>query len=177
LYPILQIRKNDFAPVQSYLSWSRFVQPTDCKLVCVFASSNKRFDGFERGILLPHKMFSGRFPLRNGRVVYLFDLSTYKYDWDLFLRGKYSRLSIGTKQSIRNYFGTDTPEFAYMDTYIFPDKHFNRYSELLYDSDEQNDGLKVLTAVGELCDPFDSARETFKGHVHLFTGNLKVNSW
>jgi hypothetical protein len=91
--------------------------------------------------------------VNDEKVVYVFDLNTYKEDYDLFLEGHYSQLSDDAKQMMMDYYGIHTPEWVFIDSYLFPENYFSRYAEIL-DVDED-----MLIKVGELCSKYDCDKE------------------
>ena len=82
-----------------------------------------------------------------------FDFSDLKEDWNYFLDGKYSKLKIELRRKILAYFQNNSGNFMYVESYLFPEKHFKKYSELL-DVDES-----LLKSVGELCNKPDLQKE------------------
>ena len=86
--------------------------------------------------------------------MYTFDFSDMVHDWKLLLQGSYSKMNKKTKLQIRNFFEKDSGNYMYVDSYLFPDRYFEVYSELLGTTEEQ------LRAVGELCSPPDFDKET-----------------
>jgi hypothetical protein len=57
------------------------------------------------------------------------------------------------KRKIRDHFDKNGSNFMYMDSFLFPEKYFNIYSELLGISEE------TLRDVGELCTIPDMEKE------------------
>jgi hypothetical protein len=57
------------------------------------------------------------------------------------------------KRKIRDHFDKNGSNFMYMDSFLFPEKYFNIYSELLGVNEE------VLMEVGELCTKPDMEKE------------------
>lgn len=168
LYPVLGIRKGSYtSPIQTYTSWEDKIKHTDQKLLCVYDSSSKGFPAFQRDILFNHPMFEDILPVTPERTIIQFDFSMYADDWKHFLAGKYSKLSTRLKQSVRNYFGPMTAEYAYMESFLFPEKYFNLYTELLYAPNDVAEGYETLKSVGELINPLDLEKETLKIPVQI----------
>jgi hypothetical protein len=86
--------------------------------------------------------------------VYIFDYSRHAEDWDWFLKGKYSKMSRIYKRRIMDFYGSYSPNFAYVESFLTPAKYFEIYSEIL--------GIHVdeLKKVGELCSIPDMKLET-----------------
>ena len=157
LFPALGIKRTSkFAPSGTYLSVEGLVSPEDVKLVCSFPDDDsEEFKTFERHFLLSNPMFAKVVPIK-GYKLYLFDFKVYREDWKYFLRGKYSKLSTSLKRAIRNYYGEESSEYKYIETFLYPHKYFNTYSKLL------DVNIKTLQDIGELCDPCNLDRENLK---------------
>lgn len=154
LYPALGIRRDaPIVPTQTYISYGDRIHPQDCKLLVYYESTKYPFYMFSKKKLWSHPMFVSSFRWEKGGVVYIFDFENMMEDWDYFLQGRYSQLSPGLKQSIRNYFGPTSNEYAYMDSFLFPEKYYDTYAELF--------GLDVeaLREGAELTDAFDRIKE------------------
>ena len=106
LWPLLMIpRKVGFRPLRTFIR-DPFLKITeaDCKIVAVFPTNNSTMFGeFEELTLLSSPFYSNFYETAN-LLVYIFDLSPYKADFDLFLQGKYSEFSINTKGLINDYY-------------------------------------------------------------------------
>ena len=94
-------------------------------------------------------------PLDNNKIAYVFDMNQIAYDYDLFMQGKYSQFSKNAKKNLSDYYGIHTPEWVYIESFIFPKKYFKQYAEIL-----EMDVI-VLQEVGELCNKQDTQKETF----------------
>ena len=81
-------------------------------------------------------------------------------DYDHVVHGRYSKLSKLTKSKIRDFYGYGSPEWAYMEGFLFPEKHITTYSKIL-DVDEQH-----IRFTGELCDKPNLDKETLKTNLH-----------
>ena len=63
------------------------------------------------------------------------------------------KINTELKHSILNYFAKSSGNYVYIESYLFPDKYFNRYAELLGVTEE------FLKSVGELCSKPDLEKE------------------
>jgi hypothetical protein len=90
--------------------------------------------------------------------IYVFDFSSYASDWDHLIAGRYSKMSLKTKQTVLDYFERYSGNYIYMHSFLFPNKWFKRYAEILDVSEE------LLIEVGELCDKPDWKKELFTIH-------------
>ena len=94
-------------------------------------NDNERFDNF--------------FKLDDSKGVYIFNFKDLKDDYLKITKGKYSQLSNRYKQKILEFFKHHRAHHAYIESYLYPDKYFTMYSDLL------NVKVEVLKEVGELC--------------------------
>jgi hypothetical protein len=67
-------------------------------------------------------------------------------------------MSLKTKQTVLDYFERYSGNYIYMHSYLFPNKWFKRYAEILDVPEE------LLIEVGELCDKPDWKKELFAIH-------------
>jgi len=155
VYPLLGIKKGlSVTPVQTYFGWNDYVKPEDMKLVAVFHErTDQDYLNFEKNILLKHNRLSDYIKLNDTEVLYTFDFSDMKDDWMHLINGRYSKMNPTVKRKIRDHFDKNGSNFMYMDSFLFPERYFNIYSELLGISEE------VLKEVGELCTIPDMEKE------------------
>jgi len=163
LFPLLGIKKSSpFTPVGSFLSLTGIVEPEDMVLVVVYnKDESERFRAFETMMLLDNPMFQEKYQT-NDKYIYLFNYSMHQNDWFNFLMGKYSKLSTQLKRSIKLYYGETSVQYQYMDSYLYPQKYFDKYAELL------GIEVKILKKLGELCDSWDVEKETLTIPVEQF---------
>ena len=95
-------------------------------------------------------------PLDDGRVIYIFDFNPVAADFNAFLNGKYSKLSNNAKKLLTSYHGIHTPEWVYIESFLFPAKYYKEYAKILKVNED------MLKEVGELCNKYDPSRETCK---------------
>lgn len=157
LYPALGIKKsNKFTPLNTYLAVKGAIGAEDSKLICTFKKDDsKDFELFEINMLLENPLFLKKIELEEI-LLYVFDFQIYQNDWFNFILGKYSRLSNVLKRAIKNYYGPNSVEYEYMDSYLHPEEYFSLYSNLL---DVEATSLKQI---GELCDACDVEKETLE---------------
>jgi hypothetical protein len=86
-------------------------------------------------------------------LVVVFNFSDLEDDWMNFINGKYSKINIKTKRKILEFFDKRSGNYAYVESYLFPEKHFETYARIL-----QVD-IDMLQSVGELCDKPDLNKE------------------
>jgi hypothetical protein len=156
LYPLLGFKKDKQPrPVQTYLSWAGTAYDySSRKLICVYKNTeDEKWKTFEREYLITHKMLDMCVPLDNDQIVYIFDFNSMADDYDAFLEGKYSQMSSHAKKMLGNYYGVHTPEWVYIESFVFPHKYFKQYAEILGMDEE------FMRSVGELCDRVNKEKE------------------
>lgn len=154
LFPALGISKINTPPTQTFLSLDDMIKPTDRKLVCLFEHSETlKYEEFENTLLYGNNLYCDSHVVPGQSSLYIFNFDEHREDWDRFLKGQYSKFSPEFKLVIKNYYGESTPEYAYIDTYLFPEKYFDLYSTLL------DVNLSIIKTTGELCNKYDEEKE------------------
>ena len=155
LFPALGISKRNISPLQTYMALDGRYTPADRKLICLFDHEESlKYEQFENTLLFGNPLYHDSIITPGKPSLYIFNFEVYKDDWDTFLTGRYSQLSPELKSMIKNYYGDGTKEYEYIDTYLFPNKYFDLYSQLL---DVRREHIEQ---VGELCDQYDLEKET-----------------
>lgn len=156
LYPALGIKKSPFTPLGTYMSIEDKINPEEIKLICTFKeSATTEWQLFENQMLTENPLFVEKIQSKDFNV-YVFDLSPYESDFFNVIMGKYSKISTVLKRAIKAFYGEKSAEYKYIETYLYPEKHFETYANLL-----QVD-VETLKSIGELCDPCDLGKETLK---------------
>lgn len=157
MYPLLGIVRGNVIPDEVYFSISDKYKPQDRKLVLVYdPKMDLKYETFKEDSLVNHKLLLEWFEDHNGNEIFVFDMSAFASDWDLFLAGKYSQMSLDVRSQILNFFEKKSANFAYLQSFLFPEKWFKRYAEILDVSEA------LLKEVGELCDKPNVEKEQFK---------------
>lgn len=147
MYPLLGIERGNITPEEVYLSINDKYKPQDRRLVLLYdPRMDVKYEKFKNERLLDHKLLIEQFEDQNGKEAFVFDMSVFAQDWDLFLLGKYSQMSLKVRKEILNFFEKNSGNYIYVHSYLFPEKWFNRYAEILDVSES------LLKEVGELCD-------------------------
>jgi len=156
LYPSLGIKKGNFTPINTYLSIEGLMNVEDVRLICCFKKlESVSFKKFEDTMLLGNPLFLSKINYEDFNI-YVFTLEIYESDFFNVILGKYSSLSQMLKKAIKEYFGEKSLEYSYIETYLYPEKFYDKYSELL------DVKVSTLKKIGELCDPADLEKETLK---------------
>jgi hypothetical protein len=98
-------------------------------------------------------------PLNDEQLLFTFEFSDLKDDWNKFINGKFSELNQELKRKIRDHFDKNSSTYVYVDSYMFPEKYFALYADLLGTSES------LLREVGELCSKPDLEKETLIAEV------------
>lgn len=159
LYPMLNIKKSyKIKPKQTYVSWDGVYNKDSRKLICVYKRdiTSEKWLEFEKDQLIKHPMFETSFTIDDKTIVYIFNFNMYKDDYDYFIKGQYSKLSNYAKQLLGDYYGIHTPEWVFIESYLFPEVYYDKYAEIL------NVDVELLKSVGELCEGYDHEKEHCK---------------
>ncbi len=147
MYPLLGIERGNVVPEQVYSSMSDKYSHRDRKLFLMYdPKMDLKYEIFKEERLVNHKLLLEIIEDQNGNEIFIFDMSSFASDWDLFLVGKYSQMSLKVRNQILNFFDKNSGNYTYIKSYLFPEKWFKRYAEIL-DVPES-----YLKEVGELCD-------------------------
>jgi hypothetical protein len=171
LYPLLDIKRGtSVVPSETYLAWGTSYTTEDMKLICVYTRRNdQEYIQFEKNILLKHNRLCDYVIIDDTTSVFTFDFSDLKQDWYHFINGKYSKMNIDIRRKILTYFAKSSGNYAYIESYLFPDNHFKKYAELL------DVPVALLKSVGELCSKPDMEKEMLMIEVADLE-NLKIIS-
>jgi hypothetical protein len=169
LYPLLGIKRGSAAvPEQTYLSWEGYLRTEDMKLICVYEQRvDTEYKTFEKNVLLKNSRVTDYIEIENNKILVSFDFADLKEDWSNVLNGKYSQLNKDLKYKLLNHFDKYSGNRTYLETYLFPEKYFTLYADLL------NTSESLLREVGELCSPPNLEKENLIAEV-LDLQNKKI---
>lgn len=158
LLPILGLRKAAvYAPLQSYLMWDGMHTLEDERLILTFQHyKEKTWDEYLLNTLMANQMFDEYHELESDVIAISFDLNCISADYRLVLEGKYGQLSKLLKAKIRDYYGYNSAEWAYIETFLYPSRYVGTYSKLLAVDEEH------IKFTGQLCDLPNLDQETLK---------------
>jgi hypothetical protein len=158
----LGLQRGLTAPEEVYFSWEGKYSPEDQKLILVYTNvSGSLYQELKNTKLANHRLLLEIIPTMQDQEIYVFDFSSYASDWDHLIAGRYSKMSLKTKQTVLDYFERYSGNYIYMHSFLFPNKWFKRYAEIL---DVPED---LLVEVGELCDKPDWDKELLRVHTPL----------
>jgi hypothetical protein len=157
MYPLLGIERGNVVPEEVYSSMSDKYTHQDRKLILVYDPKKElKYEVFKEERLLNHKLLHESCEDQNGKEIFIFDMLGFSYDWDLFLKGKYSQMSLEVRNQILNFFAKSSGNHIYVQSFLFTENWFKRYAEIL-DVPEL-----MLKEVGELCDVPNQEKEQLK---------------
>jgi hypothetical protein len=156
LYPLLGFkRKKHPKPAHTFMYWPG-EDVSSCNLYCLYKKDDSEtWKLFEEGHLINHERLERRENIDDDHVVYVFNLADFKNEFDHVINGKYSEFSREAKKRISDYYGVHTPEWVYIESFLFPSKYYAIYAEILGVEEEQ------LKQVAELCPKYNPDKETF----------------
>ena len=148
LYPLLDIKRGtSVVPTETYVSWGDFCSTEDMKLICVYHSrTDAEYINFEKNVLLKHSRLCDYVKADAVTSVFTFDFSDLCDDWNHFINGKYSRMDIIIKRRILDFFDSNSGNYFYVNSYLFPLTNHVVYAELL------DVPVDLIKEVYELCD-------------------------
>ena len=155
LYPLLGLRKGlEYVPADTYICWDKLFDTNDYKLICVYETEKTvDFKNFELKHLKNHSLLDFYHDFGNKQA-YVFDMRPYKYDHMMFAKGHYSKISIGTKNKILQYFGTKGKASDYIESFLNPSGFHEVYAESL------GVNIDLIKEVYEVCSKPDIVKET-----------------
>lgn len=155
LYPLLGIKRGlSVVPKETYIAWEGHYKPEDMKLICVYDyRKDEEYQKIEKNLLLEHNRLSDYKRVKKEAII-VFDFSDLDDNWFHFINGKFSQMEIKVKQKILGFFDVHGGNYAYMHSYLIPEKYYDNYSEILGIDTE------VLKEVVELCDKPNLNKET-----------------
>ena len=158
LLPILGLKKDfKYAPIQSYMQWAGIYKLSDCNLILTYEKSDEpSWNKYLLNTIMANRMFNEYYDIDDETIAVSFDLYSISEDYQYVIDGKYSKLSKQTKSKIREYYGYNSPEWAYMESFLFPERYIPTYSKIL-DVEEEH-----IRFTGELCDLPNLNKETLK---------------
>ena len=154
LYPMLRIPRI-ISPTKTYLFWEDKYGRKDYRLICEYKNFTIDTDRvIEKKNLFAHSMYDN-FYETDDTLIYVFNLVKHKEILDIFIEGKYSQIPKAYKNAILAYYDQDLGTRPYMESFLYPDLHFDTYSDLL------NVDIDIIKTTGELSNKPNLKFETF----------------
>ena len=172
LYPLLDIKKGaTYVPRQTYIAWEDMYSIEDTMFLCVYQTPmNERFQRFIDRFIFSHELFDKYIQLEDKKHLFIFNLKSRKFDFDNFIEGKYSKISLDSKIKILDFFGSNDKVEDYIHSFLSPKDHHEEYAEYL------GVDIESIKEVYELCTPPDIEKETLINNNWILTKVLKENS-
>jgi len=174
LHPALgHKRGSSVTPIETFLTWKDMISLSDMKLVCIHHLRNDdEFMFFEQEHLLNHPLFEDFKEIGDNKAAYIFNFESHAEDFGHVVNGRYSKLSQDLKNKIRDFYGASTANYAFIDSYLYPENYFEAYAELLTVNPADIPSMaNLLNEVGELCNKPDLEKETLKMSVKVLDFN------
>lgn len=165
LYPVLETKKiGTIIPINTFISWTGKYTQDDRKLLCTFKlEGGDKYRDFEKKALIRNELFYDFKEGEGETGIYIFDFTNFAVDWDLFLKGAYSRMKVEVKSRIKRYYNGNNSNSVYVDSFLNPKKYYEIYSHLLNVRESDLRG-------GELCDPPNFQKE----HLNMLVKDLSI---
>jgi hypothetical protein len=172
LYPLLDIKKGaTYVPRQTYIAWEDMYSIEDTMFLCIYQTPmNERFQRFIDRFILSHELFDKYIQLEDKKHLFIFNLKSRKFDFDNFIEGKYSKISLDSKIKILDFFGSNDKVEDYIHSFLSPKDHHEEYAEYL------GVDIESIKEVYELCTPPDIEKETLINNNWILTKVLEENS-
>jgi hypothetical protein len=156
LYPLLGLGRGiEFVPKETFLSWNKQYTTTDYKLICVYNTKRTvKFKNFELKFLTAHSMYETHFDL-GTKQVYIFDMRPFKHDYNMLLKGSYSKFSKGSQVRIMNYFVDKDSISNIIESFFNPSDYHREYAKYL------DVEINQVQNVYEICSKPDLSKENF----------------
>jgi len=159
LYPILGFKKvAQYIPLQVNLAWEGMFSLDDKMLLVSYKKfKDLQWEKYLVETLMANQMFNDFHETEDPNVIVVsFDLKIISEDYDKVLQGKYSEIGKLLKKKIRDFYTYNSPEWAYMESFLFPHDYYGMYGKLLNVEQEH------ILHTGQLCDLPDLDKETLK---------------
>ena len=172
LYPLLKIKKGiSHVPIQTYVAWDNVYCTEDCRLFCEYKIKNIHgFNKFAAEYLTNNNLFDDYIDLHDDKHLFIFDLTPLKSDFERFMCGKYSQLTLESKITILDFFAGQDKISEYIQGFLSPEELHQKYADFL--------GVDVesVRKVYEICTPPDLEKETLIDNTQLIQQLLKRSS-
>lgn len=157
LYPILGYKSDETYRPSSYLFFQDHSILRGELTVFYRHTKESLFEVFENNRIVNHPLLRGCYQAAEG-TIYIYDISGYADDIELFLRGEYSKLSKSLKKTILRYFKDDIEPMSprpdrFIHTVLFPEIYYTLVAK------ELGVSIKSLTELGSL---YDMEKETLE---------------
>jgi len=172
LYPLLRLKKGlAYVPKQTYVAWENVYTAEDCRFFCEYkAKYTDKFKKFITEYITTVPYFEEYIELETNKHLFIFDLSPIKNDYNRFIKGKYSQLTLESKINILDFFADDGKVSDYIQGFLSPEDLHSEYADFL--------GVRVetLEEVYEICTPPDLEKETLIDNNLIIQQLLKRSS-
>tara|TARA_R100000742_G_C4268270_1_gene86633 strand:+ start:646 stop:1221 length:576 start_codon:yes stop_codon:yes gene_type:complete len=172
LYPLLRLKKGlSYVPIQTYVAWESVYSTEDCRFFCEYKTKRtKKFEKFGSEYLRTNPLFDDYIELEENKHLYIFDFTTMRSDFNRFIAGKYSQLTLESKIAIIDFFSDQGKTGEYIQGFLSPEDLHADYADFL------GVDIETVKKVYEICTPPDLEKETLIDNNHLIYQLLKRDS-
>lgn len=171
LLPLTGLAKSQKFPMKSYLFWNEYTIE-NYQIIVVFEYPDyKDFLGYCKRILFPILDKNG-YIIESydfiGKTVFVLDISEWALDIEMFMKGKYSKLSNEVKDRIidfHSYFDKQQTVKIEISAPLYPNDKYTILGGLTaieYVAEEYGLNIKDLQEIGELGSIYDKNFETLE---------------
>jgi hypothetical protein len=172
LYPLLKIRKGvTHVPVQTYIAWENVFTLNDNKFLCEYKTKmNSGFKKFIVDYLQNHELFEDYIKLDNNRHLFIFNYKSLSFDFNNFIKGEYSNISLSSKIDIIDFFQSQEKILSYIKGFLQPNTVHEKYAE------ELKVDVELIKNIHEVCDPPNLEKETLIDNSYIIYQLLEKSS-
>jgi|TARA_R110002072_G_scaffold15301_4_gene61575 hypothetical protein len=172
LYPLLKLKKGlPFVPKETYVAWDNVYSVKDCRFFCLYrVKFTDKFKRFITEYLENNPYFEDYVELNKSKHLFIFDFTPKKHDYERFISGKYSQLTLESKVTILDFFANEEKVSDYVQGFLSPESMHQVYADFLAVT------LETLENVYETCTPPDLEKETLIDNNLIIQQLLKRSS-
>ena len=157
IYPLTNMLKTaQFTPDCTYLTWKGKYEAHDIRLMAKYSLGDdiEKWNIFHNTVLNISPFYEACYYCEDeNSVIIVFDMRARGDAFKSVISGKYSKITPEMRSLILLYYGYNTSEWAYIETFLQPAKFSKLYAKLLDCSEED------LVLIGELCNAPDMDKE------------------
>lgn len=127
LFPLLQLPKDSVKAKTTYLAYKDKVSVDDASIVCAYERNHEDYYDFRNNVLFKHPMFVVMHRGFDYDFI-VFDLKDFKKDYDVFLTGGYSKISMESKRMIKDHYNGTRLGPLLLDTHLNPSDYHEVYA-------------------------------------------------
>jgi len=172
LYPLLRLKKGlPFVPKETYVAWDNVYSVEDCRFFCEYkVKYTDKFKKFIAQYLQSNAYYEDYIGLSESKHLFIFNFTPIKNDYNRFISGKYSQLTLESKVTILDFFANEERVAEYVQGFLSPEDLHKAYADFL------GVDVETLEKVYEICTPPDLEKETLVDNNLIIQQLLKRSS-